>query len=126
MNLKRILPREFSRKIRMKLSFLPDKIYIGLFYFIATGRFPNLRNPTLFSEKQQWLKLHDIHPEYKNLVDKLEVNKYVDSCIGEGHCFPILGAWSSFEDINFDELPNQFVLKCNHDSGSTKVMLAPG
>ena len=67
MSLKKILPRGLSRKLRMKLSFLPDKLYIRLFYFAVTGRFPNLKNPSLFSEKQQWLKLNDIHPEYRDL-----------------------------------------------------------
>jgi len=122
MNLKKILPRGFSRKARMWLSFLPDSLYIRLFYFIATGRRINLKNPVLFSEKQQWLKLHDIHPEYKELVDKLTVNKKVTEILGEGHVFPILGHWKRFDDIDFNQLPNQFVLKCNHDSGSTKVI----
>ena len=122
MSLKKILPRGLSRKLRMKLSFLPDKLYIRLFYFAVTGRFPNLKNPSLFSEKQQWLKLNDMHPEYRDLVDKLEVNKFVESRIGPGHCFPVLGVWDSFDEIDFDSLPESFVLKCNHDSGSTKVI----
>lgn len=122
MVIKKILPRGLSRKARMWLSFLPDSIYIRLFYYVATGRRVSLDKPLLFSEKQQWLKLNDIHPEYRRFVDKLVVNDYVDKCLGEGHTFPILGKWKSFGDIEFDKLPNQFVLKCNHDSGSTKVI----
>lgn len=122
MNLKKIIPRNLRGKMMDMLAFLPDVPYICLFYFATTGRIPNLKHPKLFSEKQQWLKLHDIHPEYKDLADKLIVRKHIDSVLGEGHCFPLLGKWKRFEEIDFDKLPNEFVLKCNHDSGSTKVI----
>ena len=122
MNLKSILPRSFRGKLMHSLSFLPDKTYIALFFFTTTGRLPNLKNPKLFGEKQQWLKLHHRHPEYTELVDKLAVRKHIDECLGEGHCFPLLGVWQSFDEIDFDALPEAFVLKCNHDSGSTKVI----
>ena len=122
MSIKDFIPRNLGRRMRVKLSFIPDKVYISIYYFAATGRLPNLKNPKLFSEKQQWLKLNDIHPEYSTLVDKLMVNEYVESILGPGHVFPVLGKWKSFDEIGFDTLPNQFVLKCNHDSGSTKVI----
>lgn len=122
MNLKKIIPRDLRGKAMYKLRFMPDAPYISLFYLATTGRVPHLRNPKLFGEKQQWLKLHDIHPEYKELADKLEVRKHVDAVLGEGHCFPLLGKWKCFDDIDFNQLPNEFVLKCNHDSGSTKVI----
>lgn len=121
-SLKEIMPRNLSRKARMWLSFLPDAPYIRLFYYVSTGRHINLKNPVLFSEKQQWLKLHKIHPEYRDLVDKLKVNEHVNHCIGEDHVFPILGKWKAFDEIDFDTLPDRFVLKCNHDSGSTKII----
>ena len=120
--IKKLMPRKMARKMMGNLSFLPDSVYLKLFYYAATGKTLNLKNPQLFSEKQQWLKLHEIHPEYRDLVDKLTVNDYVDKQLGKGYCFPILGYWRRFDDINFDELPNRFVLKCNHDSGSTKVI----
>ena len=122
MSIKDFIPRDLGRRMRVKLSFIPDKVYISIYYFAATGRLPNLKNPKLFSEKQQWLKLNDIHPEYSVLVDKLMVNEYVETILGPGHVFPVLGKWKSFDEIGFDTLPNQFVLKCNHDSGSTKVI----
>lgn len=122
MNIKKIIPREQRIRIMNLLHFLPDKIYISLFYFFTTGRILNLRNPKLFSEKQQWLKLNDKHLEYSLLVDKLSVKEYVDKLIGTGHTFPLIGKWKNFDDIDFSALPNQFVLKCNHDSGSTRVI----
>ena len=77
----------------------------------------NLRNPITFNEKLQWLKLYDRNPKYTMMVDKYEAKKYVSSKIGEKHVIPTLGVWDSFDDIDFDKLPSQFVLKCTHDSG---------
>lgn len=115
-----------SRKIRgmimYSLSFLPDSLYVSMFYFATTGRLPNLINPKGYNEKLQWLKLHDKHPEYRLLADKLRVRKVVRDKIGRGYTFPLLGYWKSFDDIDFEELPNEFVLKCNHDSGSVKIV----
>lgn len=122
MNLKKILPRNVRGRIMDALFFLPDEAYIKLFFFAVTGKRLNLENPRTFEEKQQWLKLHDRRPEYRELVDKLAVRKHVDRILGEGHCFPLLGVWKSFDEIDFDALPNEFVLKCNHDSGSTKLI----
>ena len=126
LTIKKLMPRNLARKMMNQLSFLPDSVYLKLFYFATTGRTLDLKNPRLFSEKQQWLKLNDIHPEYKVLVDKLTVNGVIDEKLGEGYCFPILGYWKCFDDIDFDCLPKRFVLKCNHDSGSTKVILDKG
>ena len=122
MSLKKYVPRNLRGKLMYGLRFLPDKAYISLFYRVSTGRRLNLKKPRLFGEKQQWLKLYDIHPEYKKLADKLEVREHVEEILGEGHCFPLLGKWKRFEDIDFKQLPDEFVLKCNHDSGSTKVI----
>ena len=104
------------------LAFLPDKLYLGLFYFSTTGKWPNFKKPVGYCEKLQWLKVNDRRPEYRKLVDKLAVRDHIDAVLGEGHMFPLLGQWTSFDEIDFDKLPNQFVLKCNHDSGSTKVI----
>lgn len=122
MNLKKILPRDFREKVMFGLRFLPDELYVKLFFFTVTGRHLNLQHPTTFEDKQQWLKLYDRHPEYRELVDKLKVREHIKAVLGEEYLFPLLGAWKSFEDINFEALPNQFVLKCNHDSGSVKVI----
>ena len=77
----------------------------------------NLKNPQTFSEKLQWLKLNDKNPLYTTLVDKYAVKKYVANIIGDSYIIPTLGVWDSFEEIDFNVLPNQFVLKTSHDSG---------
>ena len=120
--LKRIIPRQLRYKIMYGLSFLPDELYIKLFYFSISGKWLNLKKPKGFNEKQNWLKLHDKHPEYSELVDKIAVRKHVEAILGEGHLFPLLGMWTSFDDIDFNTLPERFVLKCNHDSGSTEII----
>ncbi len=113
---------EVRANLMYVLAFLPDELYLRIFYFATTGRYLNLKNPRTFCEKQQWLKLHDRHPEYRILADKLRVRKHIRETLGKGHCFPLLGCWHSFDEIDFDKLPEQFALKCNHDSGSTKVI----
>lgn len=114
--------RERRLKLIHKLSFLPDKAYLKLVFRIKTGRKLNLKNPTGFNEKQNWLKLYDKHPEYTRLVDKLSVRDYISEEIGAEYLFPLLGHWDSFDAIDFSCLPKRFVLKCNHDSGSVKVI----
>ena len=81
----------------------------------------DIDNPTTFNEKLQWLKLHDRKPEYTQMVDKYEAKKYVAEKIGEQYIIPTLGVWDKFDEIDFDSLPNQFVLKCTHDSGGLVV-----
>ena len=100
---------------------LSDKAYIRLAYFRRFHKFPDLKNPKTFNEKLQWLKLYDRKPEYTVMVDKYEAKKYVSDIIGEDHVIPTLGVWDRFEDIDFDSLPNQFVLKCTHDSGGLVI-----
>lgn len=94
-----------------------DKLYIKILYRYQMGKPLNLEKPETFNEKLQWLKLYDRKPEYIKLVDKYEVRKYIAATVGEEHVVPLLGVWDKFEDIDFDLLPNQFVLKCTHDSG---------
>ncbi|MBE6291958.1 MAG: hypothetical protein E7091_06060 [Bacteroidales bacterium] len=96
---------------------LPDKLFIQLKFFKNFHRFPNLKNPQTFSEKIQWLKLYDRNPRYTNLVDKYEVKKIVADLIGEQYIIPTLGVWNNADEIDYDALPNQFVLKATHDSG---------
>lgn len=121
-DLRKILKADFRRNMRYVLSFLPDKPYLRIHYFLTTGRMINFKNPKGFNEKLQWLKVNDRRPEYTKLVDKLAVREHIAKVLGEEYLFPLLGAWKSFDEIDFDSLPNQFVLKCNHDSGSTKVI----
>lgn len=98
-------------------NLLPDKLFIKLKFLKNFHRLPNLKNPKTFNEKLQWLKLYDRNPYYTKLVDKYEVKKIVADIIGEEYIIPTLGVWDKAEDIDFDSLPNQFVLKATHDSG---------
>ncbi len=103
------------------LNWLPDKAYLKMTYKINTGKKLDLKNPKTFNEKLQWLKLYDRNPEYTKMVDKYEVKKYVADIIGEEYIIPTLGVWDKFEDIDFDSLPDQFVLKCTHNSGGLVI-----
>lgn len=100
---------------------MPDSLYLKWQYKAVTGKKLNLKNPCTFNEKLQWLKLHDRNPLYTTLVDKYEVKKYVAERIGEQYIIPTIGVWDNFDDIDFAALPEQFVLKCTHDSGSVVI-----
>ena len=95
-----------------------DKLYLSLRWFTVTHRFINWKNPLRFTEKLQWIKVYYRKPELTKMVDKVEAKKYVASIIGEQYIIPTIAEWNNAEDIDFDILPNQFVLKCNHDSGT--------
>lgn len=96
---------------------LPDKLYLKWLYRAKFHRKLDLQNPKTFNEKIQWLKLYTRKPIYTMMVDKHEVKDYVAEKIGSEYIIPTLGVWDKFEDIDFDKLPDQFVLKCTHDSG---------
>ena len=103
------------------LNWLPDSIYLRIVYFTCFRKRLNLANPQTFNEKLQWLKLYNRNPLYTTLVDKYAVKKWVADKIGQEYIIPTLGVWDKVEDIDFDKLPNQFVLKCTHDSGSIVI-----
>lgn len=107
--------------LKRSLRVLPDKAYIRLYYRLRIGKKLNIKNPTTLNEKLQWLKFNYRLPIQSIVSDKLLVRDYVSKIIGEEYLIPILGSWKSFNEINFDELPNQFVLKCNHDSGGLVI-----
>ncbi len=96
---------------------IPDKVYLRIKYYCRMGKRLNLKNPQTFNEKLQWLKLYGRRPIDTILSDKYAVKEYIAKTIGEQYVIPLLGVWDRFEDIDFDKLPNQFVLKCTHDSG---------
>ena len=104
------------KKIRYAMRFLPDSAYIQLNYFAHFKHFANLKEPKTYNEKLNWLKLHDRNPLYTTLVDKYAVKEYIAALIGEKYIIPTLGVWDRFDEINFDALPQRFVLKCTHDS----------
>lgn len=105
------------------LRFLPDKLYISLRYRCQMGYWVNWKHPKTFTEKLQWLKVYNHRPEYTMMVDKYTVKQYVADCIGWQHIIPTLGVWDKAEDINWDTLPKQFVLKTTHGGGSGGVVL---
>ncbi len=96
---------------------LSDEEYLKRFYQATMGMPLNLDNPKTFNEKLQWLKLYDRRPEYTMMVDKYLVREHIANKLGKEYLIPLLGVWDTPEDIDFDMLPNQFVLKCNHNSG---------
>ena len=102
-------------------NWMPDEPYLKLKYWACMGKKLNLRDPKTFNEKIQWLKLHDRKPEYTSMVDKYEAKKYVAEKIGEEYIIPTIGVWDSYDEIDFSTLPNQFVLKCTHDSGGLSI-----
>lgn len=108
----------FLKKMSHLLS---DEMYIALKYKLILGRWPNLKNPNTFNEKLQWIKLHDKKTEYTKMVDKYEVKEYIAGKIGSEYLIPTLGVWDRFEDIDFEQLPEKFVLKCTHNSGGLVI-----
>lgn len=99
------------------LQIIPDRLYIPIKYRKSFGKWPDLKNPKTFNEKLTWLKLYDHNPIYTTMVDKYEAKKYVADVIGEEYIIPTYGIWDRAEDIDFDSLPDKFVLKATHDSG---------
>lgn len=103
------------------IHILNDKKYLKLLYKLSLSKNLNLKNPQTFNEKLQWLKLNDRNPEYTKMVDKYQAKKYVADIIGEEYIIPTLGVYDKFDDIDFSKLPNQFVIKCTHDSGGLVI-----
>lgn len=114
---------EIMKNLKYTLRFLPDEVYIKLYFRLRLKRKLDLDNPKSFNEKLQWLKLNDRNPNYTDIVDKYRVRKYISEIIGEEYLIPLLGVWDSFEEIDFDTLPKKFVLKCNHDSGGLSICI---
>ena len=96
---------------------MPDARYLRMKYRAKMRRKLDLRSPVTFNEKLQWLKLHDRRAEYTVMVDKARVREYVSEKIGDQYLIPLLGVWDTPEQIDFDALPQRFVMKCNHNSG---------
>ena len=116
--------RRFLLSIVRKLNFLfPDKLYLQICFYLEMGKKLDLRNPKTMNEKLQWLKLYNRKPEYITMVDKILVKDYVAKIIGEDYIVPLLGVWDTPDQIDFDALPSQFVLKTNHSGGNTGVVI---
>lgn len=123
MQIKKELCRWFLASMKMihLVNFLPDRLFLSLLFRRTTGTKLELNPPRTFNQKLQWIKLYDRNPQYTVLVDKYRVKEYVSNKIGESYVVPLLGVWDKPEEIAWDKLPNQFVLKTNHDSGGIVI-----
>lgn len=101
---------------------MDDAEYLSKLWRGINGYELNLNNPKTFTEKLQWLKINDQKPEYSIMVDKATAKQYVGNIIGEQYIIPSYGVWNSYEAIEFDTLPEQFVLKTTHDSGGVFII----
>lgn len=117
-------PQRFFFGLIFKLHpIIPDKLYLSCLLKIKCGYWPNWNNPHKYNEKLQWLKLYNHRPEYTTMVDKYEVKKYVANIVGDKYIIPTIGVWNKPEDIDFDSLPDRFVLKTTHGGGNTGVVI---
>ena len=117
-------PSRFKKALVRRVAsqrFINDETALRMLYRAHMGKKLDLENPQTFNEKLQWLKLHDRNPLYTKLVDKIAVKDWVAKRIGPQFVTPTYAVWENVDDINLDTLPNQFVLKTNHDSGSVVV-----
>ena len=115
-----------GRRVLHKLLCITAPMYSDEFFLkskfrLIFGKKLNIQTPQSYNEKLQWLKLYNRRAEYTQMVDKIEVKKYVASKIGWEYIIPTLKVYDSLDEVNFDELPNQFVIKCSHDSGGVVV-----
>ena len=113
-----------EKLLEIKLKFrklIPISIVIHHQYKKVFRKRLNLKKVKTFNEKLQWLKLYDRKSIYTTMVDKYEAKKYVAERIGDDYIIPTIGVWDSFDEIDFDKLPNRFVLKCTHDSGGLVI-----
>lgn len=100
---------------------IPDKLYLSIYYRLNMRKRLDWSDLQTYNEKLQWLKIHNRKPEMTEMVDKYQAKRYVAERIGVEYIIPTLGIYDSVEDIDFDALPNQFVLKCTHDSGGIVI-----
>lgn len=124
MDYKKIISsKELRFKIMEMFGWIPDELWLKLLYRIKNGYWMDFKNPKSFNEKLQWLKVHGFRPEYTQMVDKYAVKDYVAKKIGTEYVIPTLGVWDKPEDINWDELPNEFVLKTTTGGGGFGVWI---
>ena len=119
-----VLDKNYRIRLLAFLGFynsMPDEKFLKMLYKANTGEELDLENPVKLNEKLQWLKLHDRKPEYTIMADKYRAKEYIASKVGEEYLIPLLGVWERAEDIDFDALPDSFVLKCNHNSGGVII-----
>ncbi len=103
-------------------NWLPDKVFLRTKYRLTIKKKLDLDNPRGFNEKLQWLKLYDKNASYVMMADKYLVKEYIANTIGNEYIIPTIAIYNSFDEIDFDSLPNEFVIKCTHDSGGIIIV----
>lgn len=111
----------FIKVWRLFEPFVSDSLFLRVVFRFKVGYWPNLKNPKSYNEKLQWLKLYNKNSEYTQLVDKIAVKDFVAKVIGKDYLIPTIGIWNSIDEINWNNLPNRFVLKASHDSGGIVI-----
>lgn len=111
--------KEIAKKL---VRIIPTKMWLSWRFKKRVGYKMNWKDPKTFNQKLQWLKVYNRKEEYTQMVDKAEAKKYVAERIGEEYIVPTLGVFNKFDDINFDEMPQRFVIKCTHDSGGLVIV----
>lgn len=115
-------PHQFIISVYMKVAkSWSDKPFLTVLHFLHTGKIINWENPQTYSEKCQWMKLYCQRPEFTQMVDKYAVKQYVSERIGQEYVVDCYGVWDDFDEIDFESLPDSFVLKCTHNSGAFVV-----
>lgn len=104
-------------------TWLPDSLYLKIMFRLKMGHRLDLKNPSTFNEKLQWLKLYNRKPEYTRMVDKSEAKIVAENILGKGYVIPTLGVWDKFEDIDFSSLPDRFVLKTTNGGGGGGIII---
>lgn len=116
--------RHFVTALFYRLGgWIPDRVYLKILFWLETNEKLDLDNPITYNQKLQWLKLYNQHPIFTTMVDKLKVKKMVAEIIGDEYVIPVYGSWSSTKEIDWASLPNQFVIKTNHDGGNFGVII---
>lgn len=123
MSLSSVYNRAVSFVFKKTSRYLPPRLFFHMQYRVAMGKAAHLRHPRTFNEKIMKLILTERDPILSVLVDKYRVKKYVADRIGEEYVVPTIGLWDSADEIDFNSLPEQFILKCNHDSGSAVICM---
>jgi len=122
-NISRISSRYFLRYLEARLmGFIPHKVKVHLLYMLRLNRLPNFSKPVLYNEWIQWLKLNWRDPLVQVCTDKLAVRNYIANIAGEKYLVPLIGVWNSFEEVPWEKLPDSFVIKLTHDSGSVEIV----
>ncbi len=114
---------QLSRVIKRLSPLFPDRVYLKALFYLTMGRHLDLNNPQTFSEKLQWLKLHQRTPFYTSLVDKLAVKQRISQILGEEFVCPVLAVWDSVDEVDLDSLPDSFVLKTTYSGGNNGVAI---